>query len=105
MLAAQEEIPAGDVLNVAAGSETSLLELIDTLNELFGSDVEPRFEPARSGEVHRSRSDASKAERVLGWRRRWALDAALRECIASYAAESSEFAEQERAAEWSSSRN
>ena len=105
MLAAQEEIPAGDVLNVAGGSETSLLELVDTLNQLLGTEVEPRFEPPRSGEVHRSRSDAAKAERVLGWRPRWALAAALQECIASYAAESSELAEQERLAEWSSSRN
>jgi UDP-N-acetylglucosamine/UDP-N-acetyl-alpha-D-glucosaminouronate 4-epimerase len=89
MLAALEkEIPGGDVLNVAGGSETSLLELIDTLNELFDYDIEPRFEPARSGEVHRSLSDAGKAERVLGWRPRWELAPALQECIASHAAKS-----------------
>jgi UDP-N-acetylglucosamine/UDP-N-acetyl-alpha-D-glucosaminouronate 4-epimerase len=84
MLAAEkEEIPPGDVFNIAGGAETSLLELIDILNDLFGSKVEPQFEPARSGEVRHSRSDASKAQQVLGWKPRWALALALRECIAS----------------------
>ena len=102
MLAAeQEKIAPGDVLNVAGGSETSLLELIDTLNGLFGSQVEPQFEPARSGEVHRSLSDASKAERVLGWRPRWELAAALQECIASHAAKSRDRSRAELVAEGS----
>ena len=83
MLAAQREIPAGDVFNIAGGAETSLLELIDILADLFGSEVEPQFEPARPGEVRRSCSDASKAEEAFGWTPRWALASALRECMAS----------------------
>jgi nucleoside-diphosphate-sugar epimerase len=83
VLAAQKEIPAGEVFNVAGGVGTSLLELIDVLKDLFNSELEPRFEPARPGEVRRSRSDVSKAQRILGWRPRWALAPALQECIAN----------------------
>jgi UDP-glucose 4-epimerase len=82
MVAVQEDIPAGDVFNVAAGVETSLLDLIDILNDLFGSNLEPEFQPARLGEVRRSFSDASKAAQILGWKPRWGLPPALRECIA-----------------------
>jgi UDP-glucose 4-epimerase len=90
MLAAEkEEIPPGDVFNVAGGVETSLLELIEILNDLFGSEIEPQFEPARSGEVRHSRSDASKAQQVLGWKPRWAFAPALRECIASQSLDAS----------------
>jgi UDP-glucose 4-epimerase len=81
ILAADSEAAVGEVFNVSAGSETSILELIDALRELFGSQLEPQFEPARPGEVHRSWGDASKAASVLGWQPRWTLVDALSECI------------------------
>jgi UDP-glucose 4-epimerase len=84
LLAAVKEVPGGDVYNIAAGSETSLVDLIEILKELLGSEVEPEFAPARAGEVRRSRSDVSKAEQLLGWRPRWSLPPALRECLGSY---------------------
>jgi UDP-N-acetylglucosamine/UDP-N-acetyl-alpha-D-glucosaminouronate 4-epimerase len=83
VLAGQQDVPAGDVFNISAGAETSLLELIAILNDLMGTAIEPQFEPARAGEVRRSLSDAGKAARVLNWRSQWALPSALRECIAS----------------------
>jgi UDP-glucose 4-epimerase len=82
ILAADEEIRGGDVLNVCAGVETSLLDLVEILRRLFGSSIEPRFEPTRLGEVRRSCGAARKAEAILGWRPRWALATALQECIA-----------------------
>jgi len=84
LLAAEAKVPGGDVFNIAAGSETSLLDLIEILNDLLGSEVEPEFALARAGEVRRSRSDISKAELTLRWRPRWSLPPALRECIGSY---------------------
>jgi UDP-glucose 4-epimerase len=84
ILASRSNVPIGEVFNIAAGTETSLLDLIDILRGLFGSELEPRFEPARAGEVRRSCSDAGKARRVLGWSPRWALASALQECIAHY---------------------
>ena len=84
VLAAETEVASGDVFNIAAGTETSLLDLINVLSELFGSALEPRFEPARAGEVRRSCGNSDKAGRVLGWRPSQGLAAALEECIPFY---------------------
>jgi UDP-glucose 4-epimerase len=84
VLAAESDIPSGDVFNIAAGLETSLLDLISVLRELYGSSLEPRFEPARAGEVRRSCGEARKADEVLGWTPRWPLATALEECIPFY---------------------
>jgi UDP-glucose 4-epimerase len=84
MLAAENDIPSGDVFNIAAGSETTLLDLINVLRGLLGSSLEPRFESARAGEVRRSCGDAHKANDVLGWTPSWTLGTALEECIPFY---------------------
>jgi UDP-glucose 4-epimerase len=84
VLASRSDVPIGEVFNIAAGAETSLLDLIDILRGLFRSELAPRFEPARAGEVRRSCSDTGKAQRMLGWSPRWALANALQECIAHY---------------------
>jgi nucleoside-diphosphate-sugar epimerase len=84
VIAAEAEVTAGDVFNISAGAETSLLELIDALRGLFGSSLEPRFEPARAGEVRQSFGDPSKAARMLGWTPKWGLAHALDECIAHH---------------------
>jgi UDP-glucose 4-epimerase len=83
LLAADAKGAAGEVLNICAGTETSVLDLIEMLNDLIGTSLEPRFESARPGEVQRSSGDQSEAERELGWRPQWVLRDALRECIAN----------------------
>jgi UDP-glucose 4-epimerase len=71
----------GEVLNVCAGTETSILELMTVLQDLFGTSVEPQFAPLRPGEVARSAGDRSKAERELGWVPQWSLRSALQAWI------------------------
>jgi UDP-glucose 4-epimerase len=84
MLAAETKGAAtGDFFNVAAGRETSILDLFATLAELFGTTLEPQFQPARPGEVQRSWGDANKLKRILGWTPVWSTPSALRECIAA----------------------
>jgi UDP-glucose 4-epimerase len=58
---------AGEVFQVATGKETSILDLATLVEEATGGTGEIRFEPRRSGEVHRSLVDISKARRVLGF--------------------------------------
>ena len=84
LLAAETDVPNGEVFNIAAGAETSLLELMNILRDLFGSALEPRFEAARNGEVRRSCGDSTYAGNVLGWRPSWALATALEQCIPFY---------------------
>ncbi|HEX6214382.1 MAG TPA: SDR family oxidoreductase, partial [Vicinamibacterales bacterium] len=57
----------GQVFNVATNSRISLNQLLATLKKIFGSTVEPIYEPARKGDIHDSQADISKAARLLGY--------------------------------------
>jgi UDP-glucose 4-epimerase len=55
----------GRVYNVASGKSFSLLDLVESLNRLLGTKLEPVFEPTRIGDVRDSLADISAAEREL----------------------------------------
>jgi nucleoside-diphosphate-sugar epimerase len=57
----------GEVVNVGCGERTSLLELIDMLNELLATDIQPSFHPPRRGDVRDSEASIAKADRLLGY--------------------------------------
>lgn len=62
----------GDVtgpFNIGRGEETSVLDLIDALNDVSdrGPLAEPEFAPERPGEVSRSCLDVNRARAELGW--------------------------------------
>ena len=69
---------SGGVFNVGTGRETSVLELYDTCRRVAGVDVEPSFEPPRTGELQRSFLDPALAEQELGFRAEVGLDDGLR---------------------------
>jgi nucleoside-diphosphate-sugar epimerase len=84
VLAMGAEGAAGKVFNVAAGSRTSLNELLRTLERLSGRSVEPSYEDARPGEVRHSQADVSAAERGLGFRARFSVEEGLQETLDWY---------------------
>ena len=55
------------MFNVANGRSTSLLDLIALLNRYLGTNVEPIFQPARTGDVRESLADISEARRALNY--------------------------------------
>lgn len=57
----------GETFNIACGGRISLLELVDTISAIAGKKVEPKFEPARPGDVRDSQADITKAKKLLGW--------------------------------------
>jgi UDP-glucose 4-epimerase len=63
----------GGVYNVGAGTETSVLELYDAIQQVSDIWREPELAPARLGELQRSVLDPSLAARELGWRAERAL--------------------------------
>jgi UDP-N-acetylglucosamine/UDP-N-acetyl-alpha-D-glucosaminouronate 4-epimerase len=77
VLAAAAPDAAGEVINVCAGRETSLLALLEILSELLGTDADPLFEPARAGEVRASHGDNTRARALLHWGPRWSIRDAL----------------------------
>jgi UDP-glucose 4-epimerase len=67
LLAADRPAASGQVLNIAAGQRYTLLELIDVLNELLGTDIAPVHGPPRPGDVRHSLADISAAGETLGY--------------------------------------
>ncbi len=65
LLAADAVKAPGKVINMAEGRSTSLLQLIESLNQLLGTDVQPKFEPRRPGDVRDSLADISMARQLL----------------------------------------
>ncbi len=68
LLAAAVPQAAGKTFNIADGKATTLLQLIENLNELLGTAIEPEFQPPRPGDVRDSLADVSLATSVLGYR-------------------------------------
>jgi UDP-glucose 4-epimerase len=81
LIAADSEV-LGPV-NICSGRETSVLDLIEALNEVSdrGGLAEPQFAPERPGEVRRSCLDPSRAHHELGWRARIELRDGLRRVL------------------------
>jgi UDP-glucose 4-epimerase len=53
--------------NIATGRETSLLQLIDAINQITGANLKPNFEDWRTGDIRRSFASIDLARRFLGY--------------------------------------
>src|SRR5207249_1014991 len=65
--AAPKKRVSGEVFNVACGYNATLLDVIDLVNRLLGTTIEPKFAPPRVGDVRHSKADISKAKRLLSY--------------------------------------
>jgi UDP-glucose 4-epimerase len=65
LLAADAPNVAGRTINVACGESFDLLQLVDGINKALGTDIKPKFEPARAGDVRDSLADISLARKLL----------------------------------------
>ncbi len=84
LLAADAPEAVGHVLNIANGRSTSLLQLIDALNQLLGTDVQPKFEEPRAGDVRDSLADITLARRLLQYEPLVDFETGLRRSIEYY---------------------
>jgi nucleoside-diphosphate-sugar epimerase len=67
LLAADAERAPGSVINVAGGRRISLNQLWREIRQAIGCALEPRYEPARAGDVRESLADVSRARELLGF--------------------------------------
>lgn len=81
---AAAECAATGAMNVACGARTSLLELLAILQEILGTRITPRHEPARPGDVKHSQADITRAQRELGYQPRVTLRDGLVETVAYF---------------------
>lgn len=57
----------GQVLNVGTGQRISLLDLVASLNCIFGTSIEPIFQSPREGDVRDSLASLTRTREALGY--------------------------------------
>lgn len=67
MKAATAPAAVGRVYNVGVGGSVSVLQLVEHLNAVLGTDIAPTFGPPRAGDVRHSQADISRTRRDLGY--------------------------------------
>lgn len=84
LLAADAPNAVGKVMNIANGRATTLLELIDMLNAILGTEVKPQHELPRIGDVRDSMADITLARQLLGYDPLVGMEEGLRRSIEYY---------------------
>jgi nucleoside-diphosphate-sugar epimerase len=67
LLASTSERAVGEVMNLATGGRVSLLNLVDQINAILRTRLQPHHGPARTGDIKHSRAGINKAADLLGY--------------------------------------
>lgn len=81
ILAMESEKVNSGVFNIATGRQTSIRELVKTINEILGTDIVPTYQPERPGDIRYSFADITKARRKLGYKPEYDLKKGLEKTI------------------------
>jgi UDP-glucose 4-epimerase len=84
LLASRAPGVKGEVVNVACGQSITVNEIIRQINALLGTNVPPRYVPARAGDVKHSLADISAAKALIGYEPLVQFDEGLRRAIEYY---------------------
>ena len=84
LAAAEAPAAAGRVINVACGRQATLLDLVESINRVLGTKLEPVFEPPRAGDVRESLADISVARELLAYEPTIDFDEGLKRSIKYY---------------------
>ena len=58
----------GQVFNASMGTQTSLNQLVDMINEILGTNITPIYADPRAGDIRHSYASVSKAEEMIGFK-------------------------------------
>ncbi len=73
-------------VNIGTGRETSILQLLETLQQITRKRIKPVHKPPRPGDVKRSVADTRRAREVLGWQPKTSLQEGLQKTVEWYLA-------------------
>jgi len=68
----------GERFNIGTSRQTNVNELFVAIAKACGVTAEPRYGPARPGELQRSALDYTKAEKILDWSPKTSLESGLK---------------------------
>src|SRR5262249_17383882 len=84
LLAAEAPKAVGRTINVACGKSYNLLDLVAGINRVLGTKLEPKFEPARVGDVRESLADITLAKDLLKYKPTIDFDDGLKRTVEYY---------------------
>lgn len=84
LLAARAPDAAGEMMNLATGGRVSLVELVDHINTLLGTNIEPIHTDPRPGDILHSRAGVEKARDLLDFSPVVSFEEGLRRTIEFY---------------------
>lgn len=84
LLAAEAPEASGQVMNMALGGRISLLELVEKLNAILGTNIDPIHEAPRAGDILHSQADINKAAELLDFAPIVSFDEGLRRTVEWY---------------------
>ncbi len=67
LMAADSPAAAGGIFNICTGKETSILDLVESLKDVFPAAPPHVFAPPRAGDIYRSVGSAQKAKETFGF--------------------------------------
>jgi len=70
--------------NVGTGRETSTAQLLELLQRVAGTNIEPKRVPLKAGELEASALDPRRIEQELGWRPSFDVEEGLAQTLAWY---------------------
>jgi nucleoside-diphosphate-sugar epimerase len=88
VIAARCDLPAGEIVNVGTGRQSSNEEVVGIIERVCGCAIQTRvgdYRPRLSDTTHWV-ADTSKAEQLLGWKASRSLEDGLRESVAWWTA-------------------
>ncbi len=72
---------AGEAYNICSGHETTLLDLMEELSEIYNTQPEVRFNAPRQGDIYRSVGSIERAKKALGFEAQTSLSDGLRATV------------------------
>ena len=75
---------AGEVFNIAYGSQERLIDIYYGLTHALNVDIEPQFAPTRAGDIKHSNADIEKAKKMLGYDPDWSYEQGINAAIEWY---------------------
>jgi UDP-glucose 4-epimerase len=68
LLACKQKKNIAGVYNVACGDSTTVLEVVELLNEILGVHIDPEFKSPREGDIRKSWANIENAESAFGYK-------------------------------------
>lgn len=84
LLASQSEKAAGQVMNLATGARITLVDLVEKINGVLGTDLRANHVESRTGDIKHSRASIQRAADLLGYKPVVDFDEGLARTIAWY---------------------